>query len=112
MDWRYQFGQHPAVALTAAAVIGYMVVPHARRQKELIVRNSHGESVAAAKATNRGMLSGIVTAAATRALRSGASMLAQHLFQSLLEKRTLAAEPSETLTPQSSHPPQHEHFAS
>ncbi len=111
-DWRYQFRQYPVVAIAAAVVIGYVVVPHAQRQKERVFVTSHGESVAETKAAKRGMLSGIVAAAATMALRSATSMLAQHVSQSLMGTRPMMANPHETLASNSTKPPQQEHFTS
>jgi len=71
-----------------------------------------GESVTEKKAAEQGILSGIVVAAATMALRSVTSMLFQHLSQSLMGTRKLAANDNETPIPQQTNPSQHERFTS
>lgn len=89
-DWRYQFRKHPAAIMTAAAVIGYVVVPHARKEREIIVRTNDGDRERQPKPAQKGLIGGMVAAAATMALKSGTSMLAQRLSQSLLNANTMS----------------------
>lgn len=83
-DWRYQFRKHPAAIMTAAAVIGYAIVPHARQEREIVVRTSGRDRERQPEPAPKGLIGGMVAAAATMAVKSGTSMLAQHLSQSLL----------------------------
>lgn len=84
-DWKYQFRKHPLAIMTTVAIAGYLLVPQSRKQPEVIIRNSDGKSATEAKAAKRGLLSGLVAAAATMALKSGTSMLTQHLSQSFMQ---------------------------
>ncbi|KAA1261334.1 hypothetical protein LF1_38810 [Rubripirellula obstinata] len=89
-DWRYQFRKRPATIMTAAAVAGYLLVPQARKEREIIVRTSGGERVQQPKPATKGLIGGLVAAAATMslnmAMKSGTSMLTQHLSSSLLKR--------------------------
>lgn len=89
-DWRYQFGKHPAAIMTAAAVVGYLVVPQVRREREIIVRTEHGERRQELAPAKKGLVGGVVAAAATMALKSGTSMLAQHLSQTFLNPASIS----------------------
>ncbi len=84
-DWKYQFRKHPIAIMTTVAIAGYLLVPQSRKQQEVIIRNSDGKSTTETKAAKRGLLGGLVAAAATMALKSGTSMLTQRLSQSLMQ---------------------------
>ncbi|TWU01709.1 hypothetical protein [Neorhodopirellula pilleata] len=98
-DWKYQFRQHPVAVMATVAIAGYLLVPQSRKRSEVIVRNVGGNSTTEAKAAKRGLLSGLVAAAATMALRSGTSLFAQHLSQSFMQA------PSRTSVMNDAHPP-------
>jgi len=89
-DWRYQFRKHPLPVIGVVMVVGYLLVPSPKNRRDVIV---HTESSATAPA-KRGMISGIVAAAATMALRSGASMLTHHVSQMVMARQVAAVDPS------------------
>lgn len=83
-DWRYQFRKHPAAIMTAAAVVGYLLVPQAKENREIVVHAGNGDSGHSSKPARKGVVSGVAAAAATIALRSAVSMLTRHLSDTLL----------------------------
>lgn len=98
-DWKYQFRQHPVAIMAAVAIAGYMLVPQSRKSSEVIVRNVDGSSTAETKAAKRGLLSGLVAAAATMAMKSGTSMLTQHLSQSFMRSASRPSTATEAHSP-------------
>lgn len=84
IDWRYQFRKHPAAIMTASVIVGYLLVPPIRKESTVIVQSSGDEHFQPTKPAKTGLVGGLVAAAATMALKSGTSMLAQHLSSTLL----------------------------
>lgn len=87
-DWRYQFRQHPGAVMTAAAIVGYLLVPQFKSQRQTVARDDSGVRTSQPEPARKGIIGGLVAAAATMALKSGTSMLTQHLSQALLHSST------------------------
>lgn len=83
-DWKHQFRKHPFAVMSLAAVAGYLVVPAKTHAKHVKVISARPDDSSEETAVKKGLLGGLLATAATMALKSGTTILARHLSQSLM----------------------------
>ncbi len=79
-DWKYHYRKRPALMMAAAFAMGYLVVPHRKSPRQVVVYRDQGDSRDGnGHAAEKGLLGGILGAATTMAVRQGTSLAASKL---------------------------------
>jgi len=79
-DWKYHMRTHPWPILTGALVLGYMLVP-SKNDPEKVVVHRQGDPDSMSPPAKKGLLSGVVGAVATIALKRATTLAADHLAE-------------------------------
>jgi hypothetical protein len=90
-DWRYHMGRNALPILAATIAAGYFIVPTKRRSANTPAVSSSRQHVpqqTASTPTKKGMLSGLVGAVATLALKQATNVAAGHITGLLTQSQT------------------------
>ena len=83
-NWKYHLRQHPLPILSAAALIGYLVVPSRMMSHTVFVTSDGSEPAIKPITAKQGVIAGLFAAAGSIALRSGTSLIMRHISQQLM----------------------------
>ncbi|KAA5542633.1 hypothetical protein FYK55_13950 [Roseiconus nitratireducens] len=85
-DWKYHMKQHPLPIVAGAVVLGYLLVPEKASPQKVVVHRESGDGIASEPA-KKGLLSGIVGAIATIAMKQATTMAAGYVSDMLRPER-------------------------
>ncbi|OYP28889.1 hypothetical protein [Rhodopirellula sp. MGV] len=79
-DWKYHFRRHPAALLSAAAVVGYLLVPSkSPSPKHFVIERRVPTDRESIEPTKKSLIGGLVGVVATIAVRQAVSIAAGHV---------------------------------